>query len=216
MTHQKLSKRELFLKKRRNSQVLHYHKRKEMVFPKLLEKQRAGGQQKEVVSNSSNEEFKKVLNKDHNYIATLLEEDTKDLNETSRELSRQLNLTATVLISFSAIFFASDSIAKSLIPLQKVLIFSSWIALIISIALGIGQFYTDLQFFIRGVTLKQAALDEIADSKIKTEQDRDSLYEEFKYSILLFSRHICTLSQMIFLFGGASALLVSLGIQILK
>ena len=164
----------------------------------------------------SKENLEGLLSEDKKKISLMLEEETKDLNETERELARQLSITATVLISFSAIFFASNGIANKLTILQRQLIIISWIALIFSIAFGIWQIINDLHFFSNGVKVKQTALEDIANNLIKNERDRDNLYERFKKEIPLFSKNIHRYCQIILLSAGTLSLLLAFSIQIFK
>jgi len=156
------------------------------------------------------------LKLDQEYIRDLIENETKDINETGREISRQLNFSATVLISFSALFFANNNIVSSLSILQKRLIFLSWILLVLSIASGIAQFYCEYLFLSKSARVKQEGLDKFAEDKIKTEEERTALYEGFKISIPLLSNYACTIIQVIFISIGTFTLLTAFTIQIFK
>jgi hypothetical protein len=95
----------------------------------------------------------------------------KEANAVFQELSKQLILVATVIITFSSPIFTSETFLKALSHRSKLVLIGAWLALALSLVFGILQFFVDSKYFEKWVVANFKIAKSIYLNEIKTSKE---------------------------------------------
>lgn len=131
----------------------------------------------------------------------------KNANSAIRELSKSLIIASSILIGLTSALLGNEEIRSNVNNLGKGLFLSSWLFLIISIFLGISQFFVDYKFANSWVRVRSQIIRNITNKEYKEYDDfrKDSIEKQGKLKNQ--SRMIPTIFQVIFIILG----LISIG-----
>lgn len=131
----------------------------------------------------------------------------RDANISINELSKNLIIASSILIGLTSALIGNEAIRTSINSLEKMLFLMSWLFLIISIFLGIIQFFINYKFLRSWGKVRTKIIRKISNKGYKKYDDfrKDSIRNQDK----LKSRPpmASTIFQVIFIFLG----LISIG-----
>ncbi|MBA7494882.1 hypothetical protein ES702_05460 [subsurface metagenome] len=91
--------------------------------------------------------------------------DLKSANTSVNELSKYLIIASSILIGLSSTILSNESIRTGMTCTEKFLFAGSWLFLVVSIFLGISQFFINYKYFIEQATVRLGIITDISNGK---------------------------------------------------
>jgi|GEM_PF-4955688 len=128
-------------------------------------------------------------------------------NVTSRTLSGQLLLISGAILTFSSAIIGGDSIVSKLSGDWKAALIVAWILLVLSAASGIGQIYSDRNFFVLWHKYNSDIAKELGTGKYNSSNIKDAI-NKFKKPKEASDSHLLTMQVRLLVVGIVLFLIV--------